>query len=56
MPLTEASPVRDGPPPDREVPMDGYDYDPAEQDKLGVEATYLARGSSLPAADGLRPA
>ncbi|MGK2938578.1 MAG: NAD-dependent epimerase/dehydratase family protein [Solirubrobacteraceae bacterium] len=47
VPLTEASPVRDGPPPDREVPMDGYDYDPAEQDKLGVEATYLARGAAV---------
>jgi nucleoside-diphosphate-sugar epimerase len=44
VPLTEESPVRAGPPPDREYVMDGYDYDPAEYEKLDVEAAYLARG------------
>lgn len=47
VPLTEASPARDGPPPDRAVPMDGYAYDPAEQDKVDVEAAYLSRGAAV---------
>ena len=44
VPLTEGSPVRAGPPPDRDYVMEGYDYDPAEYEKLDVEAAYLARG------------
>jgi nucleoside-diphosphate-sugar epimerase len=44
LPLTEDSPVRDGPPPDRDYVMEGYDYDPAAYEKLDVEAAYLARG------------
>jgi nucleoside-diphosphate-sugar epimerase len=44
VPLTEDSPVRDGPPPDRTYVMEGYDYDPAEYEKLEVEAAYLTRG------------
>ncbi|MDQ3572506.1 MAG: NAD-dependent epimerase/dehydratase family protein [Actinomycetota bacterium] len=44
LPLTEDSPVRSGPPPDRDYVMEGYDYDPAEYEKLDVEAAYLARG------------
>lgn len=37
--------MRHGPPPDRGYVMEGYDYDPAESDKLDVEAEYLARGA-----------
>jgi nucleoside-diphosphate-sugar epimerase len=44
VPLTEESPVRTGPPPDRSYVMQGYDYGPAEYEKLDVEAAYLARG------------
>jgi nucleoside-diphosphate-sugar epimerase len=44
VPLTENSAVRAGPPPDRTYAMEGYDYDPAEYEKLDVEAAYLARG------------
>ncbi len=44
LPLTEDSPLRDGPPPDRGYVMEGYDYDPAESDKLDVEAQFLGRG------------
>jgi nucleoside-diphosphate-sugar epimerase len=46
VPLTEDSPVRDGPLPDDDV-MDGYDYDPAEYENLDVEAAYLARGATV---------
>jgi nucleoside-diphosphate-sugar epimerase len=44
VPLTEDSPVRDGAPPDLEYVMESYDYNPADYDKLDVEAAYLARG------------
>lgn len=44
VPLTEDSPVRAGPPPDRAYVTEGYDYDPAEYEKLDVEAAYVARG------------
>ena len=44
LPLTEDSPLRSGPPPDRAYVMEGYDYEPAEYEKLDVEAAYLARG------------
>jgi nucleoside-diphosphate-sugar epimerase len=47
MPLTEESPLRDGPPPDREYVADGYDYDPREYEKLDVERAYLARGGTV---------
>jgi len=45
VPLTEESPLRAGPPPDRSYVMEGYDYDPTEYEKLDVEAAYLARGA-----------
>jgi nucleoside-diphosphate-sugar epimerase len=44
VPLTEDSPLRAGPPPDRTHVMEGYDYDPSEYEKRDVEAAYLARG------------
>jgi len=44
VPLTEDSPVRDGAPPDLDYVIEGYDYNPADYDKLDVEAAYLARG------------
>jgi nucleoside-diphosphate-sugar epimerase len=44
VPLTEDSPVRAGPPPDRTYVMEGYDYDASEYEKRDVEAAYLARG------------
>jgi nucleoside-diphosphate-sugar epimerase len=44
VPLTEDSPLRAGPPPDRTYVMQGYDYDPSEYEKRDVEAAYLARG------------
>ena len=44
VPLVEESPVRTGPPPDRTYVMEGYNYGPAEYEKLDVEAAYLARG------------
>jgi len=47
VPLTEESPVRDGPPPDRTYVMDGYDYDPSEYENLDVEAAYLAQGGTV---------
>lgn len=47
VPLTEESPLRDGPPPDRAYVMEGYDYDASEYDKLDVEACYLAQGASV---------
>jgi nucleoside-diphosphate-sugar epimerase len=45
VPLTEDAPVRDGAPPDLEYVMESYDYNPADYDKLHVEAAYLARGA-----------
>ena len=47
VPLTETSPVRDGPPPDRAHVMEGYDYDPSDYENLDVEAAYLARGAAV---------
>ncbi|MCA1569080.1 MAG: NAD-dependent epimerase/dehydratase family protein [Chloroflexi bacterium] len=47
VPLTEASSVRDGPLPDRDDLMEGYDYDPSEYENLDVEAAYLARGATV---------
>jgi len=47
VPLTEASPVRDAPLPDRDDVMDGYDYDPSEYENLDVEAAYLARDATV---------
>jgi nucleoside-diphosphate-sugar epimerase len=47
VPLTEESPLRGGPPPDRTVVMEGYDYDPSDYENLDVEAAYLARGATL---------
>ena len=47
VPLTEASALRDGPPPDRSHVMPGYDYAAAEYENLDVEAAYLARGASV---------
>jgi nucleoside-diphosphate-sugar epimerase len=47
VPLTETSPVRDGPPPDRAIVMEGYDYDPSDYENLDVEAAYLARGATV---------
>ena len=47
VPLTEDSPVRDGPPPDRTYVMEGYDYEPEEYENLDVEAAYLSRGGTV---------
>jgi nucleoside-diphosphate-sugar epimerase len=47
VPLTEESPVRNGPPPDRSYVMEGYDYEPSESDNLDVEAAYLAHGGTV---------
>jgi nucleoside-diphosphate-sugar epimerase len=47
VPLSESSPVRDGPPPDRAYVMEGYEYDPAEAENLDVEAAYLASGATV---------
>lgn len=44
VPLTEESPLRTEPSPDRAHVMEGYDYNPTEYEKLDVEAAYLARG------------
>ena len=46
VPLTEDSPLRDGPAPERHGPAPaGRDVDMAAYDKLAVERTYLARGA-----------
>ncbi|MBA3562184.1 MAG: NAD-dependent epimerase/dehydratase family protein, partial [Actinobacteria bacterium] len=47
VPLTEMSPVRDSPPPDRTYVMEGYDYDPSDYENLDVEAAYLERGATV---------
>jgi nucleoside-diphosphate-sugar epimerase len=47
VPLTEDSPVRTEPSPDRSYVMEGYDYDPAEYENLDVEAAYLAHGATV---------
>ena len=47
VPLTEASALRDGPPPDRNHVMPGYDYAAAEYENLDVEAAYLQRGATI---------
>ena len=47
VPLTEDSPLRDGPPPDRTYVMEGYDYEPSESDNVDVEAAYLAHGGTV---------
>jgi nucleoside-diphosphate-sugar epimerase len=47
VPLTEDSAVRAEPPPDRARVMEGYDYEPADYEKLDVEAAYLARGGTV---------
>lgn len=47
VPLTEDSPLRDGPPPDRTYVMEGYDHEPSESEKLDVEAAYLAHGGTV---------
>jgi nucleoside-diphosphate-sugar epimerase len=47
VPLTEESAVRAEPPPDRALVMEGYDYAPADYEKLDVEAAYLARGGTV---------
>jgi nucleoside-diphosphate-sugar epimerase len=47
VPLTERSPVRHDPPPDRAYVMQGYDYDPSDYENLDVEAAYLARGATV---------
>lgn len=47
VPLTEESPVRDGPPPDRTYVLEGYDYEPSEYENLDVETAYLAQGGTV---------
>ena len=47
LPLTEASPLREGPPPDRSEVTEGYDYDASQYDNRDVEAAYLARGGTV---------
>lgn len=47
VPLTEKSPLRGGPPPDRTYVVEGYDYDPSEYENLDVEGAYLARGATV---------
>ena len=47
VPLTEESATRAEPPPDRALVMEGYDYEPADYEKLHVEAAYLARGGTV---------
>jgi nucleoside-diphosphate-sugar epimerase len=44
VPLNEAAPLRDGPTPDRDVVLPGWDYDPATYEKLDVERLYRERG------------
>lgn len=44
VPLTEDSPLRDGPSPDRGQVVEGYAYEPNRYEKRHVEAAYLARG------------
>jgi nucleoside-diphosphate-sugar epimerase len=43
-PLAEDAPLREGPPPDRDTVLSGWDYDPAAYEKLDVERAYLDRG------------
>jgi nucleoside-diphosphate-sugar epimerase len=44
VPLTEESELRSGPPPDAAVP-DGWDFDPAAYEKIGVERAYMRHGA-----------
>jgi nucleoside-diphosphate-sugar epimerase len=44
VPLTEASELRSGPPPDAGVP-DGWDFDAASCEKIDVERAYLRHGA-----------
>jgi nucleoside-diphosphate-sugar epimerase len=44
VPLTEEAPLREGPAPDTDVVMPGWDYDPASYEKLDVERLYRERG------------
>lgn len=46
VPLTEESPLRSGPPPDREYVAEGYDYLPEHYDKIAVENAYRAGGAT----------
>lgn len=43
VPLDEDAPLRDGPTPDRDVAMPGWDYDTSSYEKLDVERLYLER-------------
>lgn len=47
VPLTETSPVRGEPPPDRAHVVQGYDYERSDYEKLDVEAVYLAHGATV---------
>lgn len=47
LPLTEQSPVRQMPSPDRGVRRDGWDFDFDRYEKLDVERAYLARGATV---------
>jgi nucleoside-diphosphate-sugar epimerase len=47
VPLTEESPLRTEPPPDRAALPEGWDFDPARYEKLDVERAYLARGATV---------
>ena len=44
-PLAEDAALREGPPPDRDVVLEGWTYDAASYEKLDVERAYLERGA-----------
>jgi nucleoside-diphosphate-sugar epimerase len=44
-PLAEDAALREGPPPDRDVVLPGWDYDNASYEKLDVERLYLERSA-----------
>lgn len=44
VPLGEDAPLREGPTPDRDVVLPGWDHDPVAYEKLDVERLYLERG------------
>lgn len=44
VPLSEDAPLREGPTPDRDVSLPGWDYDPTAYEKLDVERLYREQG------------
>lgn len=47
VPLAENAPLREGPPPDRDVVPPGWNYDAKSYEKLDVERIYLDRGATV---------